>query len=198
MPYTSILPDALFAYRKKHPGVELELKEMFTTEQLDAIARNALDVGLVRFLGGELPAGVQVRPLGSDPLRLFVNAGHRLARRKSVRFAELADEAFISFPPGVGTGLPDLLRGLCRAAGFEPRIVQTANEATTQVGLVAAGLGVALLPAPLECLKLPRVRYLPIADPEAVFALSAAVPAGTLAPLPAGFLKVLDEVRAGA
>ena len=50
------------------------------------------------------------------------------------------------------------------AAGFEARIVQTAREATTQIGLVAAGLGLALLPAPLERVQIPRVRYLPVSD----------------------------------
>lgn len=192
MPYTSILTDALFAYRRQYPGVDLQLKEMFTSEQLDAIARRALDIGFVRYAGGALPTGVVVRQLGSDPLRLVINAMHPLASRDSIGFAELAGEDFITFPPGVGTGLPDVLRRLCQAAGFAPRIVQTAREATTQVGLVAAGLGVALLPAPLECVRLPRVRYLPIRDPGAEFALSVAVREGEVDALLTGFLAVLD------
>lgn len=192
MPYTSILTDALFAYRRQYPGVELQLKEMFTSEQLEAIARRTLDVGFVRYLGGPLPDGVRVRRLGSDPLRLVINVTHPLADRESVSFAELAGEDFITFPPGVGTGLPDILQRLSQAAGFTPRIVQTAREATTQVGLVAAGLGLALLPAPLECVRLPRVRYLPILDPGAEFALSVAVREGEQEALLAGFLSVVD------
>ena len=110
LPYTSILPDLLVAYRRRYPAVELQLKEMFTTDQLVAIAAGRLDVGLVRYVGGALPSGVSVRELGADPLCLVVNAAHPLANRESVRFAELADEGFITFPEGVGTGLPDILR----------------------------------------------------------------------------------------
>ena len=194
LPYASTLPDVLHAYRQQVPGVELQLREMFTSDQLEAISRRTLDVGLVRHVGGALPPGVAVRHLGSDPLRLVINAAHPLAGRAAISFAELAGEGFISFPPDVGTGLPDVLRRLCRAAGFEPRIVQTAREATTQVGLVAAGLGLALLPAPLECVRLPRVRYLPITDAGAEFALSVAVRDEAPEPLLAGFLTVLDAV----
>ena len=91
-----------------------------------------------------------------------------------------------------------MLRALCRQAGFEPRIVQTAREATTQIGLVAAGLGVALLPAPLESVRIARVRYLALAEPEAQFRLALAIRQGETSPLLAGFLEVLDELRGGA
>lgn len=196
LPYTSTLPDLLFAYRRRYPDVELQLTEMFSSDQLAAIAAGALDVGLVRPVGGEPPPGVRVREIGTDPLRLVVNAAHPLAGRDGVHFAELAGEGFITFPAGVGTGLPDILRRLCRAAGFEPNIVQTAREATTQIGLVGAGLGLALLPAPLECVHLPRVRYVPVLDPGACFALSLATAAGDPDPRVAGFVAVLDALPA--
>ena len=194
LPYTSTLPDLLVAYRRRHPGVELQLKEMFTTDQLSAIAAGGLDVGLVRYVGGVRPPGVAVREIGRDPLCLVLNAAHPLAGRDSVRLAEVAGEGFIGFPDGVGTGLPDILRRLCRQAGFEPRIVQTAREATTQVGLVGAGIGMALLPAPLACIRLPRVRYVPIADDGASFVLSVAWSPTTISPQLSGFLDVLGEI----
>ena len=198
LPYTSTLPDVLYRYRSRYPDVELQITEMFTTDQLSAIASRTLDVGLVRYVGGSLPDGVVVREIGSDPLRLVVNAAHPLAAQPDIGFEQLRGESFISFPAGVGTGLPDILHALCRRAGFTPRIVQTAREATTQIGLVAAGLGVALLPAPLECVQLPRVRYIPLRDAGAVFALSVAIPAAAPQPLQAGFLEVLGEVCAVA
>ncbi|MCB1889518.1 MAG: LysR family transcriptional regulator [Rhodocyclaceae bacterium] len=198
LPYASTLPDLLHAYRGRYPEVELQLKEMFTVDQLTAIANGSLDVGLVRYVGGELPAGVLVREIGSDPLCLFLNADHPLAGRSSVGFTELAGEGFISFPVGVGTGLPDILRGLCRRAGFEPRIVQTAREATTQVALAGAGLGIALLPAPLSCIRLPRVRFVPVSDEGARFGLSVALPAGGGSPLVSAFVQVLDGLGGGA
>jgi DNA-binding transcriptional LysR family regulator len=194
MPYTSTLPDVLYAYRRRYPNVDLQLSEMFTGDQFLALAAENLDLGLVRYVGGGIPRGLSVREIGSDPLRIVIHAAHPLAGRDSIGIAELAGEDFITFPPGVGTGLPAILQRLCRVAGFEPRIVQTAREAMTQIGLVAAGLGVSLLPAPLECVALPRVRYLPITDADAAFSLSVAVRDEPAGPLLRGLLDVLDEV----
>ncbi|HRQ47413.1 MAG TPA: LysR substrate-binding domain-containing protein, partial [Rhodocyclaceae bacterium] len=77
---------------------------------------------------------------------------------------------------------------------FEPRVVQTAREATTQIGLVAAGLGVALLPAPLECVRLPRVRYLALDDEGAHFSLAVATADRVPDALVGTFLNVLADI----
>jgi len=194
LPYTSTLADTLYRYRQRYPQVGLQLHELFSGEQFDAIRRATLDVGFVRHGGLEVPSGVVVREIGRDPLRLAVNAAHPLANRDVVSLVECRDDGFIAFPPEVGSGLPFMLERLCRGAGFAPRIVQTAREATTQIGLVAAGIGVALLPAPLECVRLPRVRYLALSDEGAHFSLAIATRDGPPAPLLAGFLDVLREV----
>lgn len=194
LPFTDLLPDALNAYRRRYPAVRLQLRELFTPEQFAALARGELDVGFVRLQADAPPPGIVLREVARNPLRLVVNAAHRLADAAQVRFAELAEEDFISFPPDVGTDLPGVLRALCRQAGFEPRIVQTAREATTQIGLVGAGLGVAVLPAPLETVRMARVRYLPITDAEAQFRLAVATVEGAPSPLLQGFLDVVDGV----
>ena len=197
LPFTDLLPDALNAYRRRFPQVRLQLREMFTPEQFQALVSGELDVGFVRLQAGTPPAGIVLREVARNPLRLVVNAAHRLAGAAQVRLAELAGEDFISFPADVGTDLPGVLRALCRQAGFEPRIVQTAREATTQIGLVAAGLGVAVLPAPLESVRIARVRYLALAEPEAQFRLALAIREGEPVPTLGGFLEVLESLRAG-
>lgn len=197
LPFTDLLPDALNAYRRRFPQVRLQLREMFTPEQFQSLVRGELDVGFVRLQAGTPPAGIVLREVARNPLRLVVNAAHRLAGAAQVHLAELAGEDFISFPADVGTDLPGVLRALCRQAGFEPRIVQTAREATTQIGLVAAGLGVAVLPAPLESVRIARVRYLALAEPEAQFRLALAIREGELVPTLGGFLEVLESLRTG-
>jgi len=160
-----------------------------------ALDQGELDVGLVRYVGGEIPESIEVREIGRDALRLVINSAHPLAQQKSIHFSQLAQESFITFPPGVGTGLPAILNDLCRRAGFEPRIVQRAREATTQIGLVAAGLGLALLPEPLSCVAIPRVRYLPIeAEEDVYFSLSVAVRRQGQSPQIQGFLEVLSSL----
>ncbi|WP_041642446.1 LysR substrate-binding domain-containing protein [Azoarcus olearius] len=195
LPYTAILPDALAAFRQRHPALRLQIHEMFTAEQFDALAQDRLDVGLVRFDATLAPPHIRVREIGRDALRVVVHAEHPLAAKASVSFAELRDADFISFPADAGTELPAILDRLCRGAGFEPRVVQLAREATTQIGLVAAGLGIALLPAPLECVRMPRVRYLPVKDAGADFPLAVACHAHRTRAVTDRFLAVLDEVR---
>ena len=197
LPYSSILPDIIYAYRRQYPDVQLQLREMFTGDQFLALSAGSLDVGLVRFGGVVAPAGLRTREIGRDPLRLVINAAHPLASRSEISLAEVANEGFITFPPDIGTGLPGILRSVCLAAGFEARIVQIAREATTQIGLVAAGLGVALLPAPLERVQIPRVRYLPVTDAGVEVALGVAVADVPASPLLAGFMGVLDAVCGG-
>lgn len=198
LPYTSTLADVVSTYRRDYPDVELVLREMFSVEQFTAISRGDIDVGFVRFRGLEVPAGVATREIGGDPLRIVVNATHPLADREIVSLVELRDEGFIAYPPGTGTGLPAICRDLCRNAGFEPRVVQVAREATTQIALVASGLGVALLPAPLECVRLPRVRYLPLSDAGAFLSLAVAQREAPAGPLLATFLRVLDQIIASS
>lgn len=194
LPYASTLPDVLRAYRQRYPQVRLQLREMFTTDQFEALASDALDVGFVRYGNLPAPPGIAVTEIGRDPLRLVMNVAHPLAAAPALGFEALAGEDFITFPSDAGTGLPAILQQLCRKAGFEPRIVQTAREATTQIGLVGAGLGIALLPAPLECVRIPRVRYVPLSDPEALFLLAVAHRALPPRPLLAGFLAVVEEM----
>ncbi|MBX3678649.1 MAG: LysR family transcriptional regulator [Rhodocyclaceae bacterium] len=194
LPYSSVLPDIIYAYRRQYPDVQLQLREMFTGDQFLALSTGTLDVGLVRFGGTGAPVGLRTREIGRDPLRLVINAAHPLASRSEISLAEVANEGFITFPPDIGTGLPGILRTACLAAGFEARIVQIAREATTQIGLVAAGLGVALLPAPLERVRIPRVRYLAVSDPGMEVALGVATVDAPPSPLLGGFMKVLEQV----
>jgi LysR family transcriptional activator of glutamate synthase operon len=94
---------------------------------------------------GRRPAGERFawHPLVTEPLLLAVPPHHRLAGRRSVKLEEVADEPFVALQRG--DALRALTDELCRAAGFEPRIAFEGDEVGTLRGLVAAGLGVALV-----------------------------------------------------
>ncbi|MBV8466157.1 MAG: LysR family transcriptional regulator [Burkholderiales bacterium] len=193
LPFTSLLPELLHDHRQAYPDVKLELREMYTNPQFDALQADNLDVGLVRFTGREPPAGIALRELRRDPLRLVVHRSHRLATRIAVDMAELRGEGFVSYPQNIGTGLANLLIELCQAAGFPAKIVQEASEATTQIGLVAAGIGIALLPSPMEIMKSPDVVYLAVNDPAAYLSLGVATRATGLTALQRNFVQLLDN-----
>lgn len=179
------------SFRKTSPGVVLRLREMYTFRQFEALAAGELDVGLVRFNGPLAPPGIGLRPLRSDPLCLVVPEGHRLAGRAAVSIAECRDEAFIAYPAAAGASLVGQLDALCRRAGFRPRIAQEAREALTQIGLVATGMGVAVLLGPMAALGVGGVRFVPLADDGASLQLAVATRSGETSPRVQAFVATL-------
>jgi DNA-binding transcriptional LysR family regulator len=197
LPLTKVLRDVVADHRRSHPDVALNLREMHSQRQFDALRRGELDVGLVRY-NERAPDGICLAVLRRDPLRLVVPSTHRFARRKSVAIADCRDEAFIGFPGDAGTGTGPLLKRLCAQAGFEPRIAQEAREATTQIGLVAAGLGVAVLPAPLEAVRIEGVHYVPLEGEGALLVMSAATRADEASERVLSFVRRVSALAAGA
>ena len=138
------VPSLLRAFRAEHPRVRFQLVQTYGEAMLAKLRAGGLDMCLTSPLPDD-PALV-VRRLDEQRLRLVVPVGHRLAGRKRVRLAEVADDAFVTLEPGYG--LRRITDALCAEAGFTPRVAFEGEEAETLRGLVAAGLGVALLPPP--------------------------------------------------
>lgn len=193
MPFTVILQRVVNLYRQRYPHVTLSLQEMSSVRQIEAIAQRALDLGFVRPPEVEITSDVSVMTLRHDPLLMVMQSDHRLARKKSVKLAELADEAFVMYARDVGTGLHTQILRLCRQVGFEPHIVQEAREASTIIGLVAAGCGISILPESFQCIQMHGVCYRKISDPDAVTALMLASRSGESTPLIDAFFQMAIE-----
>ena len=103
-----------------------------------------------------------------EPLMAMIPHDHPLASRPAVSLADLANEPFVFFDPQVGTGLYDDILGLMRRYDLAPVITQEVGEAMTIIGLVAAGLGVSILPASFKRVQLREMRWVPIAEEDAV------------------------------
>ncbi|WP_199154833.1 LysR family transcriptional regulator [Chromobacterium sp. ASV23] len=192
LPLTPILHHSLQHYRAAYPNVRLTLREMFTAGQFDALERGQLDLGFVRFNGPAPSARIQVRELHRDRLLAVLPRAHPLAQAGSVALAELAREPLIGYPQESGAGLRDVILQLARQNGLELNVVQEAGEAITQIGLVAAGVGIAILPSPLECVQLPAVRYVPLSDHDAYLAMGIATRRNEDSPLVANFLAGVE------
>lgn len=189
----SIVPAAVQRLRRARPGVEIELRERSTVEQLRGLATGLVDVGLVR------------PPIEADPaldsevvLRertvAAVPAGHALASLRRVPVRRLAGEPLVLFPRPQAPGFHDLLIGRLAATGRTPHVVQYAPEMTTIIGLVAAGIGVSPVPESVAHLALEGVAYRPLAGAPAT-QLVAVTRAGEDSPLVRAFVS---EVRAGS
>ncbi|WP_235032530.1 LysR family transcriptional regulator [Actinacidiphila yanglinensis] len=138
------VPALLRAFRASHPRVRFHLVQTYGEAMLERLRAGTLDLCLTSPLPAE--HGLVVRRLDEQRLRLVVPAGHRLGSRRRVRLAEAAAEPFVTLEAGFG--LRRITDALCAEAGFSPRVAFEGEEAETLRGLVAAGLGVALLPPP--------------------------------------------------
>ena len=139
----ALLPRALAAFRVSHPGVAVSLREGSTPAQLRRVAAGGADAAVVSLSRGLDTGRLRLEPLLDDPLLLAVGRGHPLAGRRSVALDALAGERWITGASNSGEtltllGTPD--------ADWEPDVAFVAREWTAKLGLVAAGLGVTLVP----------------------------------------------------
>ena len=158
----SIIPPTVERFRAARPGVEIELHERPTVDQLRAVRAGTSDVGLVRppiENDGELT----VRTVLRERTVAALPAGHPLARLSRVPLRRLAAEPLVLFPRDQAPGFHDLVIDSLAGAGAVPRVIQYAPEMLTIIGLVAAGVGVSLVPASVRRLALDGVTYRPVA-----------------------------------
>jgi DNA-binding transcriptional LysR family regulator len=192
-PLTPLFADVINRYRQEFPQVTLTLHEMATLRQLDAIGERTLDLGFIRPPELPIPPSIKLTTLREDPLVVVLPIGHPLAAKAGIAIRDLEDESFVMYPPGAGTGIYPQIFRLCRAAGFVPRIGQTAGEASTIIGLVAAGSGITLLPSSFDRIRMDGVCYRPISDPDATTMLLLAQRASEHAPLVDAFVALVTD-----
>ncbi|MBB1594054.1 LysR substrate-binding domain-containing protein [Achromobacter sp. UMC46] len=146
-PYASLLR-ALRDFRGAYPAVAFTLQEATTHEQVQALEAGRADIGFMRAPGATTPS-LRFKTLLREPIQVALPADHPLAAETVVALAALKDEPFVASPRRLGQGFHDQLIQLCQTAGFTPRVAQEARQLQTVAALVAAGFGVALLPASL-------------------------------------------------
>ncbi|QRG77255.1 LysR family transcriptional regulator [Citrobacter sp. R56] len=165
-PFIKAVSDTLSGFRLEFPDVHMQTREMNTREQIAPLSEGALDMGLLR--NTLLPDTLNREVILHEPLMAMIPREHRLAQKPMVTLVELAKEPFVFFDPHVGTGLYDDILGLMRRYNLTPVITQEVGEAMTIIGLVAAGLGVSILPASFKRVQIEEMCWIPIAEADAV------------------------------
>jgi DNA-binding transcriptional LysR family regulator len=164
----SFFPSLVHAFRIKYPDVRIVLEDMPSTLQLAALQAHELDAGIIRTPPKfKLPGDIAATRLLIDPLVVAVDPSHPLHDRRDITLSELRDERFIFYPRTYGIGIYDYFIQLCGKRAFVPKIVQEAREASTIIGLVATGLGIAVVPSSLRYIGIPNIVYVPLADADA-------------------------------
>ncbi|MDF0730410.1 LysR substrate-binding domain-containing protein [Pseudomonas entomophila] len=164
VPLTGRLLECLGGYLAANPRVSLEIAQQSSEAQLQDIAEGRLDIGLLRLPVLRQHEGVELHALFEEPLLLAVAADHPLAGAASVGLERLRDEPFISIPHRQRGGLSYLSASLCMKAGFFPRPAQVVSRKTTQLQLIQAGFGVALLPECMRDIAPASVKFIALSD----------------------------------
>lgn len=139
------LTDMLALLRERMPDVEHVLTELNSNEQVDAVRRGELDLGLIH--QSLLPPGLYARELMREPFVLCVPETHPRARACHVALADFADDEFVVFARAASPSYYETVLALCVHAGFTPHTRHEVRHWLGVIGLVARGLGVAIVPA---------------------------------------------------
>lgn len=185
LPLRRLLP-ALQAFSQATPGARVDIDRLSSEAQLQEIAEAKADIGFIRLPVLRRADDLQLIPLRSERLLVALPPGHPLQERPSLHLAELADAPFVSAVHRERGGLARCVTDLCLQRGFVPRLAAAISRKTSMLDLVAAGLGVAVIPAGMQMLAAPGVRCLPLADEDAYAGAAIVLPRQPL-PLAARF-----------
>ena len=140
----SVSPPIFRAFRSAYPGIELRLSEMTIAEQLLALEDETIDLGILRLPIANPKVSYEV--LREEKLVLAVPGDHPLAGRSSISLESLFEEDFVMFSQYNSPLFYSRTVAMCDRAGFMPNIVQHATQIHTVLGLVAAGIGISIVP----------------------------------------------------
>lgn len=158
-----LTPGIIRAFRDAHPLISLEIEEGSAHDLLCAVTEERIDAAFVRSPVTRY-ASLECISLIQEPMVVAIPIQHRLAAHpgQGLELSQLRDEPFILYRQVNGSGIKDMLITMCRSAGFEPRPVQEVHRMMGAIQLVAAGLGLSVVPQSLESIQPKSVVYRPL------------------------------------
>ncbi len=146
----SVLPQIVREFRKRFQDVDLSLAELNTSNQIEALRDGRIHVGFLRPPQGIQNEGLSLEPVFREPLMVAMPQNHQIKGKTSISLRMLAKESFIMIPRQRGPGFFDYIIALCQKEGFSPHIALEASQFHTIIGLVAAEIGIAIVPASMQ------------------------------------------------
>jgi DNA-binding transcriptional LysR family regulator len=189
----SLLPRLVRALREHLPAVEVSVRgEMLAPAQISALLAGEIDLALLRPPVDQ--SGVMLETVRRDRLLVALPEGHALALRDELSIADLRDAEFVAHAGHGRSVMNSVLTAMCADAGFVPRVRHEVEETSTLVTLVAAGLGVAIVPDPTAALDIAGVCYRPLIGDRLGVDLVAARAVQSNSPLIERVLAILRQV----
>jgi DNA-binding transcriptional LysR family regulator len=167
------------AFRSSHPQVKIQCEQAPTPTLIERLVHDKLDAAFIRS-AVSLPSPLRLLRLLEEPTLAALPAKHRLTKLKSGRLTlkSMAEEAFVGYPRVSGAGLYDAIISACSASGFSPRIEYEAPQMILTLNLVAAGLGISIVPESLRRMRLDGVSYRELTGPQPLAQLNLATTDG--------------------
>jgi DNA-binding transcriptional LysR family regulator len=188
----TLLPPLLRDFAARYPGVKLELRELTMPQQFVLLRNGEIDVGFVRPPVED--AELDCETVLTEALVVALPRGHRLTKLRRIPARRLASESFVMFQRQPGLVLHHLVLRFCLQHGFTPRTVQEATQSHAVVGLVSAGIGVALVPDSIQSTRVRGVEYRPLQEKSPPVATALAWRREDASPALAAFRRTAREV----
>lgn len=190
----SFLPSAVRQFRAVHPGVRLELIEMLSEHQAEHLRSGRIQVGLSRYARMvDAPDDLRHTVLFEDPFVIAISAQHPLAGRVAISVAELMELELVSYPKDPQSSFAQNVLGSLQAIGVQPHIAHEAIEIHTALGLVAAGLGYAVVGASVALRGTADVAFVPLEGLAARTTVLTVTRSDDQGPLTASMLDALRQ-----
>ncbi|MBN9497255.1 MAG: LysR family transcriptional regulator [Alphaproteobacteria bacterium] len=160
-----VLPDLVAKFNEAVPEVSIDFREMVTAEQIDALADGRVDVGILRPI--TLGRGLEYFLIHREPYLVALPLRHPLAAREAIRLRDLDGQRLITRPAKKRRYVEGRFRARLEKAKIALPIAHEVDQLHTMLGLVGAGLGVAILPESMSTLRMGGVVYRPFAEGQA-------------------------------
>ncbi len=193
----SVLPPFLREFRERYPQVQIDLREATTDVQVEELGYGRIDAGLIiPPLPDKMKAELDYVSVLTEPLVLAVPKGIKgLRGQNAIALKAVIDMPLIIFPRRIAPAFHDAIVACFHEAGLTPRIGQEAIQMQTIVGLVSAGMGIALVPQSVSNLKRPGVEYKLLAGKTPMVETGLAWRRDNTSPVLRAFLELLRKKR---
>lgn len=171
----SFLGAALQIFRQKHAQIEIKLFELSPGRQIEALREGRLDIALIGHADRELNREFQLMTIRRIALVAALNSAHPLAGRAAIKIRELQNETFIGLDETTFPGRGELVRSVCRRAGFTPRIAHEADGLSSLLALIGSNVGIGIMPDDVQQLPSSNVAFKPLRAPQSHINFSAAL-----------------------
>ena len=141
----ALLPRILPEFTRRFPHIRLRLSSGSTVGILGELQRGELDAALLAPPASGVP-GIEITGVGRQRLALAVPSGHRIASQRTAMLSDLAEDALVALAHSDSPGFASEIVAACQRAGFHPKVMQEPSHALISLPLIAAGLGVAIVP----------------------------------------------------